>query len=186
MTTYSAPCRNCEIRPRVAGRSLCPVCYNKKEKVRRSKDVNFIAKRNSYHERYKHNRPQTQWNSVKNSARQRGVGRLQITRLEFIEWFNSVPKVCDYCGIPEDASVMRHKQKLHTDRINNEIGYKIGNIALACRACNLSKNDLFTGQEWKEIAEKYIRPKWEAVCATSHGSESVSPGNSDGSTDARP
>jgi hypothetical protein len=44
---------------------------------------------------------------------------------------------------------------LEIDRRDPKLGYVMGNVALACRKCNLTKSNTFTPQEWVEIVNKY-------------------------------
>jgi len=94
---------------------------------------------------------------------------VKISREEFIEWYNDEPKVCAYCGIPEEyAYLMKEKYHGLTDRLSidckdNDAGYLKGNLALCCDRCNFSKSNVFTYEEMKEIGEKYVRPKWEEL-----------------------
>ena len=87
---------------------------------------------------------------------------------EFIEWYNKQEKKCVYCGITEqelltlkdDKMLLNRKYKsLTIDRKDNQKGYKLDNIVLACMRCNSTKSDFFTFEEMKEIGEKYIKPK---------------------------
>lgn len=88
-----------------------------------------------------------------------------ITKEEFIKWYNSQSKNCFYCGILEadfrQKNIMGRTGKYLTiDRLDSKKGYVIGNIVLACAICNIIKSNFFTPKEMKEIAEKYIKPKW--------------------------
>ena len=77
---------------------------------------------------------------------------------EFEIWFLSQPLLCHYCGVKlvkETSLKGQSPFDLTVDRRDNNIGYKIGNLVLACKRCNLVKNDVFTEQEMMEIAIKY-------------------------------
>ncbi len=97
--------------------------------------------------------------------------KLEFTRQEFIDWDKAQKRNCFYCGIPEEVmlSVSEfHKKRgtgnfhrLTIDRKNNLKGYALDNIVLACPPCNATKGDLFEYSEFREIAQKYIKPKWK-------------------------
>lgn len=94
-----------------------------------------------------------------------------LTKEEFVDWYNKTEKICFYCGIPEqklkDYSIFNifHKKNQHSvrltiDRMDNTLSYELGNIVFACSPCNRVKNNILTANEMKEIAQKYIKPKW--------------------------
>lgn len=97
--------------------------------------------------------------------------KLEFTRQEFIDWDTKQNRECFYCGIPEQTMLLLpdfHKKRgigefhrLTIDRKENLKGYSLDNIVLACPPCNSTKGDLFSYSEFREIAQKYIRPKWE-------------------------
>jgi hypothetical protein len=89
-----------------------------------------------------------------------------LERNEFIEWFDSKPKKCFYCGISEKFVAGKYKtssghkiNRLTIDRIDNSKPYSIKNIVWACYRCNSIKSNFFTADEMKELAEKFIKPK---------------------------
>lgn len=92
-----------------------------------------------------------------------------ITQEEFIEWYASQEKKCVYCDITEsDLSIWvnnfnDHAKRLTVDCKNNDVGYTLDNIVLACECCNMIKTNIITYWEMLEIGQKYIRPKWEAL-----------------------
>ena len=97
----------------------------------------------------------------------RGVRKdLLCTQDEFIEWYESQPKICAYCEVSEDElnSVddvwNRRLTRLSVDAIDNDKGYSIGNMVLSCGRCNATKSDFFTHDEMLEIG-KIIRKHWD-------------------------
>ena len=76
--------------------------------------------------------------------------------------------MCAYCDVPEDRlgdfydSYNKWSPRLSVDAKDNNIGYEIGNIVLACRRCNSLKSDILSFDEMREFAQKYIKPKWVA------------------------
>ncbi len=101
---------------------------------------------------------------------------LQFTRQEFIAWDIKQPRLCFYCGIPEKVmlSIPEFYKKRGTgnfhrltiDRRDNSKYYSLENIVLACPRCNETKGAFFSWEEFKEIAQKYIRPKWKNLVLT--------------------
>jgi 5-methylcytosine-specific restriction endonuclease McrA len=102
--------------------------------------------------------------------------KLEFSRKEFIEWDSKQKRICFYCGIPENImlqiSVFHKKRgtgefhRLTIDRKDNLKNYSLDNIVLACPPCNATKSDLFASSEFRSIAKKYIRPKWENYIKT--------------------
>ena len=96
-------------------------------------------------------------------------GGVTISKNELFELFESQNK-CFYCGIPRDI-LIKHKELLKIprtngltiDRINPNKGYEQGNIVLCCWRCNLTKSNFFSKEEMLEIADKYIKPKWNIL-----------------------
>ena len=90
-----------------------------------------------------------------------------ISRTDFVEWYNAQPKICVYCDIKEedlsrlDDSIIKHANRLTVDCVENELGYVKDNLALACMRCNYLKNDFLSFEEMREIGQKYVKPKWE-------------------------
>ena len=98
--------------------------------------------------------------------RVREVKPFNVTRKEFIEWYENTPKQCVYCDLPEEEmwamqeDFDRRVKRLELDCANNKLGYEIGNIMLACHRCNFIKNNILTYEEMREFAQKYIKPRW--------------------------
>lgn len=94
------------------------------------------------------------------------INSILISREDFIEWYEKQDKKCIYCGIKEEDlhkvsdAHNNNSKRLTIDRMNSSKNYEKDNIVLACSKCNLIKNDLFSYGEMKEIAQKYISPKW--------------------------
>ena len=92
-----------------------------------------------------------------------------ISRENFIKWYENEPKICAYCDIPEeDFFLLKEKYGSRTDRLtidckDNDAGYIAGNLVIACERCNFIKSNLFSYNEMREIGQKYIKPKWQAL-----------------------
>jgi hypothetical protein len=86
-----------------------------------------------------------------------------ISQEEFLEWYDEQERVCKYCGINEgDAAIITKNPlscRLNIDRKNNSIGYKKGNIVLACGQCNRVKCDVLTYEEMMDVGQNIMRPK---------------------------
>lgn len=92
---------------------------------------------------------------------------LNMTRNEFVEWYENEAKQCAYCDIPEkhlwiiQQDFDRRVTRLEIDCKDNSIGYERDNIVLACHLCNFIKLHILTFDEMREVGQKYIKPKWE-------------------------
>lgn len=91
---------------------------------------------------------------------------LLISKEDFVEWYTNEPKVCAYCDIPEEKLHLirswfdRRVKRLAIDCKDNDKGYTEENMVLACHRCNFIKLNLFSFEEMREIAQKYLKPKW--------------------------
>lgn len=106
------------------------------------------------------------YSSIKDSAKRRGWPFL-ITKDEFVRWWRLQEQICSYCGvidlsIEQQFHINKITHHFTIDRINNALPYTIENITLACWSCNSHKGSIFSHDEWREIAQKYIKPKWMA------------------------
>jgi len=92
-----------------------------------------------------------------------------ISKQTFIEWYNNEPKICVYCGILEKDlwiwvdNFNDHAKRLTIDCKDNEKGYVLDNIVLACECCNMIKTNILTFSEMQEIGQRFIKPKWEML-----------------------
>jgi len=89
------------------------------------------------------------------------------TKEQFIEWHINQNKNCFYCDIPLEIwellySGHQNKFSLSIDRKDGDLGYTPFNMVFACSQCNIIKNNILTSSEMREIAQKYIKPKWES------------------------
>ena len=92
-----------------------------------------------------------------------------LDRKEFEAWYESQPKMCVYCDLPENLIPFLNERynsvsrRLTIDCKDNDVGYRIDNIVLACHKCNFIKSNLFTHDEMVEIADKYLKPKLDTI-----------------------
>jgi len=90
---------------------------------------------------------------LKSNSRRRGV-EINISRDEFINWFEKQQKVCYYCStILVTGKGVRKINSLTIERLDNSKGYCIDNIVLACTRCNKIKNNDLTESDMLEIGE---------------------------------
>jgi len=91
--------------------------------------------------------------------RNKKLKREFITKNDFINWYNQQEQKCYYCGrslkeIKQDQKeTNNHKNRLSIDRKNNNRGYTLDNIVLACYRCNLIKGNYFTEREMLNIGK---------------------------------
>lgn len=131
----------------------CKECTNKRAKVYRETPSGVytnIKSRQAFYKRHEHWR----YKPVK------------ISREDFIAWYESQQKVCHYCGIHEtELSQVNDTQntkakRLTVDCIDNDMGYSLDNIVLACGRCNFIKNDFFTHEQMLWIGQNFVRSRW--------------------------
>jgi len=95
------------------------------------------------------------WATLVDSAKQRNI-KFSITKEDFINWYNNQEKRCYYCkrileSIKQDS--LGHNNRLTIDRKDNNRGYELDNIVLACFRCNSTKSNYFTEQEMLTIGQ---------------------------------
>lgn len=56
-----------------------------------------------------------------------------------------------------NAFALSLRSAFSIDRKDNNKGYIMGNITLACKRCNIIKGKWFTEQEMLEIADRYLK-----------------------------
>jgi len=84
---------------------------------------------------------------------------VEISRDDFVEWYNKQEQRCYYCQrtlqeyLESGDSLNRNFKKLSIDRLDNNKGYKLGNIVISCMRCNFIKGDYFTEKEMLKIGE---------------------------------
>ena len=111
-------------------------------------------------ERLRNQRPAGVLRILRGNAKRRGLS-VEITAQDFKQWYDQ-EHICFYCGQILVQGNPRKTNSLTIERLNNDKGYTIDNIALACHQCNRIRSDFFTVEEMLGIAEKYIKPKRKA------------------------
>ncbi len=90
------------------------------------------------------------------------------------QWWETTPKVCFYCALPENFLEELHNQpghinkrfpqrgkSLEIDRKQADLPYSnIQNLVLACYWCNNAKTDTFTEQEFLQLGQ-VMKRIWE-------------------------
>lgn len=144
----------------------CMVCKQDKEDedfapYKRSKDkLAWCCKhcQNEYMKTYFNETANGRFRRLKYNAAKDNVP-FDMSREVFSEWLTTQELKCFYCETELEFVYGRHWQwnGLTIDRTNPAEGYKIGNIVLACRRCNIIKGHWFTKEQMLEIATKYLR-----------------------------
>jgi len=90
-----------------------------------------------------------------------------ISKEEFIIWYENQPKVCIYCDIPEEKTMIWKKlfnhrsTQLSIDRKDSFGNYVFDNMTLCCYLCNTIKNNVLSFDEMKYIGQNFLKPKWQ-------------------------
>jgi len=132
---------------------------HKKPTDRIKVNANFRTYYKEHKDKYnnRHTDPRYVYNTIKHSSKVRSI-EINITREEFITWYNNQPKVCSYCKRPEEVCIKdilnrRKHRRLNIDRINNNKGYELDNICLACNVCNAVKGKFISAEQMIEIGK---------------------------------
>lgn len=88
--------------------------------------------------------PRERFNKAKSNVKKRK--RLWLLNKE--EYFDLINKPCFYCQ--KDIS---SETGSGLDRLDNSKEYEVNNVVACCGACNNSRNDNFTPEEWKIAME---------------------------------
>ena len=145
---------------------VCTHCHQEKSEAQFAKSKRgkgglrsyCKACENKYMKNYYNRKPQGRFRRLKENALKDDVP-IEMTRDEFVDWFNRQPIKCFYCHTPLEFVFGRHWQwnGLTLDRLNPNDGYNLHNIVLCCRQCNIIKGHWFTDKQMLEIATKYLR-----------------------------
>ena len=132
---------------RLGVKTYCKTCSN----TRRRKDA--VRSLEIYHEKYS-GTPLQKYRSIVSNAPRRRID-VNITCEDFCNWYSAQENTCSYCGRILIQG-KRGNDGLTIDRIDNNIGYELGNILLCCWRCNVVKGWWFSHKEMTEIANKYL------------------------------
>lgn len=134
----------------------CKDCDNLTERIRRSKLSREEKNIRNEKIRKKYFEQPYSYKSLKRNALVWNRG-LFFTQEELYEWIRLQKQECIYCGItPEEIRTSNFHiydkyKRLTIDRLNNNVGYKLDNIGLACMVCNRTKSNIFTYEQMKEV-----------------------------------
>jgi len=160
-------CKNCQNKyykihhkPIIKKKKICLIC--KKDFIPPGNHQKFCSKEcgliGNKKQRKNHRlTPNVILSIIKQNIIRRNI-ELNITKEDFINWYNSQVKTCHYCKrtleeINCDIKEKRCKNRLSIDRKNNNKGYVLNNIVLACYRCNTIKGEYFTEQEMLRIGK---------------------------------
>ena len=136
----------------------CILCKKIRQKTHREKRGPYVA-----------NIKQHLWsklNSVKHHRKSIAASKIEIEKEYFFDWFDRNYKGrCEYCEVSleqyeKSRLFIKYKVPGHRfgiDRKNSNDTYNLNNIAVCCSICNSAKSFVFEAEEFKEIAQKYIR-----------------------------
>lgn len=135
-------CRNCPNKISSKSKVHCDDCLEKNRNLRRSPIID-------------------RYYNMKTRSRCSGLQFL-LNKNDFVEWYEGAEKACCYCGATEEflKKLEIKKNMLTVDRKDNTDGYRLENICLACFKCNTLKNSFFTEEEWKEICQTFVKPRF--------------------------
>lgn len=105
------------------------------------------------------------------SRKRKGKHSFTISKAEFIAWWTETEKVCAYCGINKQQQRLAFERmgrpmrdaELQIDRKDSSRGYSVENICFACRVCNEHKRDFFSYEQFRRIAQIYVRPRMNVL-----------------------
>ena len=143
--------------------------YNKKAYERQKR---WIAKNKDWYMEYRrkqYRKPEYILKRISYRAKSRGI-KFDLPKTEFVKWYVEQPQECHYCGITfkqmqktKDTMLVRFNKTFSIDRMDNNGGYELGNIVLACNRCNFIKGDYFNYREMIGIAGEYVKPKIKSI-----------------------
>lgn len=135
--------------------TYCKQCsYDKAVAWRKQNPEKRRAIEQASYEKHYHN---SRWRDCRSRANKKHVPI--CSKPEFVSWYISAARICEYCNISEKEALRLFQHKLHIERKHGPDGYVAANMCLACQRCNLIKNGYLTFTEMKEIGHVYIKPK---------------------------
>jgi 5-methylcytosine-specific restriction endonuclease McrA len=136
--------------------SRCKFCRNiwrvkNKAKLRKRAKIYYDTHQDKIKSTYYS--PAGIYTSLKARAKHRNI-IFDINKVNFINWYENQKQICHYCSrtLKEINQIkFGRSNKLTIDRKDNNKGYTLDNIVLACMRCNHIKSDYFTEQEMLRI-----------------------------------
>lgn len=113
------------------------------------------------------NEASKKYTSILHNCKKRRIN-VELSRNEFVCWYNSTEHKCIYCGITQglikklnwNPSFKNQSKTMSIDRVDNNKNYSINNIVMSCLSCNVIKGTKLSFNEMVEIGEKYLKNKW--------------------------
>ena len=141
---------------------------NRPEGIRKAREwqVKNPEKLMEYRNKFRRDRPMAhRYYNIKSDNKD----KVKMTSQEFNDWYENEPKECFYCSIPLDMLEHNNKYINHRgshnlftiDRKKSGGDYSLENIVLACPLCNLVKTNFFSVDTMRELAQTYIKPRWQ-------------------------
>lgn len=104
------------------------------------------------------------WLSLRGRCRRGGM-QFDLDRNAFILWYKLQPQKCAYCDLSDlalDKSLSNGRRPIRftIDRKDSSLPYTFGNSVFSCWRCNSAKGAEFSYDEFRFIAQKFLKPKW--------------------------
>lgn len=80
-----------------------------------------------------------------------------LTVEEFTDWYLNKEKKCFYCK----KQTAEWEGRLEIERVNNDEGYVLDNMELACSDCNGVKGNILSEEEMLLIGDLVMRKRWQ-------------------------
>ena len=137
----------------------CSECTRiQRRQTRQANPEHYKVYQKEYHKHYMGQTPQGYYSRLKNNAKRKNI-TFEIIIAEFVSWFPQQRLECHYCGQSlERGNGSMARNSLNIDRKDNNRGYSLDNIVIACRRCNSMKGDWLTYGQTVEIAQRYFIP----------------------------
>lgn len=140
---YYSPCKDCH---RLASRE-------RRKKMTKGQKILLNKKQR---ETYR-NTP-INYKTLRQNAKKCGR-ELSFTKQELFDWFYKQEQKCIYCEITvkqmsiSSLNIYKKYNRLTIDRLDNNMGYALSNIGLACMVCNRTKSNIFTRIQMIQIGK---------------------------------
>lgn len=158
-------CVSCKKNVIHYSKGLCQHCYSKIEWTKDTKVKN---------EKYKQYRLSLKekniitpeflrfhYRNLKYGSKVRGR-ELDMCVEDFVEWGMKQTPICFYCRHPVELNGGRGNINLFTlDRLDCKGSYRLNNIVFCCFMCNLTRRDIFSVEEMKQLGASIEKIKNE-------------------------
>lgn len=96
--------------------------------------------------------PQNRYAAAKYQARRLAKRTPVFWGLTEEEFYSIVSEPCEYCGLENEVTTATG-----LDRLDNTLGYILGNVVSCCTECNLARGDRFSPQAMRDIIGPALR-----------------------------